>query len=182
MKGSLKEDFMKRLMGTAGLVTVLVCVSMVLPAVAADMKIGIIDLNKIMQESEAAKEAKGMLLMDVEAKREVLKEKETAARKMEEELKAKDSVLSEEAKEKKREAFLESVKELRSLRDGMEDELKKKEARLLNEIGNEVRDIAVKIQKKRDLSIVIEKSAVVIQGDGVDITDEVIEKYDAENK
>ena len=173
---------MKRLMGTACLVAGLVCALMVLPAVAADMKIGIIDLNKIMQESEAAKEAKGMLLMDVEAKREVLKEKETEARKMEEELKAKGSVLSEEAKEKKREEFLESVKELRSLRDGMEEELKKKEARLLNEIGNEVKDIAEKIQKKRDLDIVIEKSAVVIQGDGVDITDEVIEKYDAENK
>lgn len=173
---------MKRLLGMVGLVTGLVCILMVFPAVGADMKIGVIDLAKIMRESEAAKDAKGMLLMDVEAKREVLKEKETEARKMEAELKAKESVLSDEAKEKKKEEFMESVKELRSLRDGMEEELKKKEARLLGQIGNEIKEIAEKIRKKRDLAIVLEKSTVVLQGDAVDITDEVIKRYDKEKK
>jgi outer membrane protein len=173
---------MKKITSGVGVLVGLIFLLSVSPAIADDTKIGVIDLAKIMRESEAAKAAKDELLSDVEAKREVLKEKETEARKMEEELKAKESVLSEEAKEKKKEEFLESVKQLKSLRDDMEDELKKKEARLLGKIGNEVKDIAEEIRKQRDLAIVIERNAVVIQGDAVDITDAVIEKYDAQKE
>jgi outer membrane protein len=173
---------MKRLLCGSLFFVWLICFTGLLPVFAGESQIGVIDLAKIMRESEAAKEAKDMLMMDVEAKREVLKEREDEARKMEEELKAKDSVLSDEAKEKKKEAFLESVKELKSLRDGMEEELKKKEARLLGNIGNEVKEIAEKIRKKKNLSIIIERNAVVIQGDAVDITDEVIESYDKEKQ
>jgi outer membrane protein len=173
---------MKKITSGVGVLVGLIFLLSVSPAIADDTKIGVIDLAKIMRESEAAKAAKDELLSDVEAKREVLKEKETEARKMEEELKAKESVLSEEAKEKKKEEFLESVKQLKSLRDDMEDELKKKEARLLGKIGNEVKDIAEEIRKQRDLAIVIERNAVVIQGDAVDITDPVIEKYDAQKE
>jgi Skp family chaperone for outer membrane proteins len=43
---------------------------------AGDTKIGIIDMEKIMKESKAAKEARGMFLMDIESKRGVLKTKE----------------------------------------------------------------------------------------------------------
>jgi outer membrane protein len=173
---------MKKITSGVGVLVGLIFLLSVSPAIADGTKIGVIDLAKIMRESEAAKAAKDELLSDVEAKREVLKEKETEARKMEEELKAKESVLSEEAKEKKKEEFLESVKQLKSLRDDMEDELKKKEARLLGKIGNEVKDIAEEIRKQRDLAIVIERNAVVIQGDAVDITDAVIEKYDAQKE
>ena len=173
---------MRRFFGGIALATGLLCLLSISVAFAGDAKIGVIDLGKIMRESAAAKDAKDMLMMDIEAKREVLKEKENEARKMEEELKAKESVLSEAAKEKKREEFLGAVKELKSLRDGMEEELKKKEARLLGKIGNEIKDIAEEIRKKRDLAIVLETNAVVLQGNAVDITDEVIKKYDAESK
>ena len=168
---------MKRFFGVVGLVAGLICLFGVFPAIAGDVKIGILDLQEIMRESKEAKNVRGMLLMDVEAKREVLKEREQKVREMEKELKAKESVLSESAKEKKKGEFLEAVKELRSLRNGMEEELKKKEAKLLGKIGKEI-----KVRKKKDLAIIIENNAVVVPGDAIDITEEVIKKYDAKNK
>ncbi|MBW2319070.1 MAG: OmpH family outer membrane protein [Deltaproteobacteria bacterium] len=173
---------MKRFVGVIGLVVGLVCLFGVFPAFAGDVKIGILDLQEIMRESKEAKNVRGMLLMDVEAKREVLKEREQKVREMEKELKAKESVLSESAKEKKKGEFLAAVKELRSLRDGMEEELKKKEAKLLGKIGKEIKKIAEKLRKKKDLAIIIENNAVVIPGDAIDITEEVIKKYDAKKK
>ena len=170
---------MKKFVGVIGLVVGLVCFFGVFSAIAGDMKIGVMDLQKIMQKLEAANDARGILLMDVEAKREVLKEKENKVREMEKELKAKESVLSESAKEKKKAAFMDAFKELRGLRDGMEEELKKKEAKLLGKIGKEIKKIAEKLRKKKKLAIIIESKAVVIAGDAIDITEEVIKKHDA---
>ena len=73
-----------------------------LPSVfAGSAKIGVIDVEKIMRESVAARDARGLFLLDVEAKRAVLRSKEKEIRRMETVPEAQQGDLSTNDKNKK---------------------------------------------------------------------------------
>ena len=68
-------------------------------ACAASVKIGIIDTQKIMKESKAAKDARGVFLMELERKRSLLRERQTQVQEKERELREKGIIVPEAEEE-----------------------------------------------------------------------------------
>lgn len=148
------------------------------PSVAEAVKIGVVDIQRIMRESQKAKDARGMFLMDVEAKRGVLKSKEKKVRAMQEQLKqAKTDKSAEEVKEA-REKIHQAVKDLKRLRNDMEEELKKKEKELTRKLLDEIRGVVQDFLKKKKYTLILEKKLPLAFDRGIDITDKIIERYD----
>ena len=145
-------------------------------------KVGIVDLQKIMRESQAAKDARGMFLLDIEAKRGVLKSREKEVRAMQQALMDREGKETPSTISEEREELGRSVKELKRLRDDMEEELKKKEQELRRTLLREITEIVRAYTKKNKYTIVLEKKMAVAFDESADSTDDIVKMYNEEKR
>ena len=163
------------------MLTVLVGIMILLPlaaASAAKVKIGVIDTQKIMRESRAAKNARSLFLKDVEDKRAVLGAKQKEVRALEEKLKREGKKMSPSARKQKGEQLQKEIKELKRLRSDLEEELKKKDAELTRKLLREVGGIVREFSRKEKYTVILERKSVVAADEAIDITDKIIRLYD----
>jgi len=149
---------------------------------AADpaLKIGIVDINKIMKDSKAAKNAKAVFQKDLDAKKAAVKTKSDKVTALDKELKGIDQ--KSNAWKKKRDKLANEIKELRTMENRMNQELRKEDIDLTNKILNDVQQILNKLIKTENYSLILDKKAVLAGKDGFDITDRVIKAYDSQTK
>ncbi|MFC1493682.1 OmpH family outer membrane protein [Thermodesulfobacteriota bacterium] len=145
---------------------------------AADMKIAVIDTQKIMRESKSAGKARAVFLKDVQSKRTVLDAKQKEVKALEEEIRTGGKDMAPQVRKEKRDSLAREVKELNRLRSDLEEELKKKDAELRRKILQEVLEIVKEYRKKEKYSIVLEKRSIIDSDDAIDITDKIIRLYD----
>jgi len=151
-------------------------------AYAAKVKIGLIDIQKIMRESKAAKNARDVFLKDRESKRALFREKQEKAQILQEELKKSGRDMSVSDRKQKADKLEREIKELRRLKSDLEEELKKKEEGLTRKLLKEVREVVQKFLKKEKYTVILEKKAVAASDDAIDITEQIIKLYDSQKK
>ncbi len=145
---------------------------------AADLKVGVIDIQKIMRESNAAKNARAVFLKDLEAKRNVFNAKQKEVQDLQEEIKNKIKDMSEALRIEKTEKLSKEAKELERLKADLEEELKKKDTELTRKVLKEISDVAQEYRRKEKYSIIYEKQTLVSYDEAIDITDKIIKLYD----
>lgn len=180
----------------------LICMSVVmvsapvLPAHAAETKIGVVDLQKVLHTTTAGKAAakkfedlqkakKGQL--DSKEKDLAKREKElfAARQEIEKALQEAQGKVSDDMKQRivglqdKGKKFEQDVMELEKRRRDIVDELARKEAELLKPIEDSIRTKVEAIAKERGLHLVVNRQVAVYASDAVDITAEVIKRCDA---
>lgn len=159
-----------------------------LPALGAKVKapgpvkIGIVDVQKILKESKTGKKSQALFMKDVEIKRAQLLVKDKEIQALDTELKNKDIRMSDEIRKEKTDKLARDIKNFQSLDAGMGEELKKKDIELTQKILTEVRQIMQSFSKKERYTIILEKGAVVTSDDTIDITDTIIRLYDAQSQ
>lgn len=154
--------------------------SVVSLAVEPALKIGIVDVNKIMKDSKAAKNAKAVFQRDLDAKKATVKTKSDKVTALDKELKGIDQKSS--AWKEKRDKLIKEVNELRTLERQMNQELQKKDIEMTKKIFADVQQILNKLIKTENYSLIVDKKAVLADKDGFDITDKVIKTYDSQTK
>jgi len=163
--------------------TLLMAVVLVLFAVssvhAADMKVGIVDLMKVLNESDSGKKAKADLETLIKSKQSVLDEKGKEIEKLKADLEKQASVLSAEAKKSKEEDLEKSLREYQRLVSDSQNEVKKKESELTADILKEIRIIVDKMGEEGAYTIVLENAdgLVLYSKKDISLTDVVIKKY-----
>lgn len=145
---------------------------------AANLKIGLIDTQKIIQQSKAAKKAREAFTKDVEAKRNLFQEKQNEVRTLAEELQKGGQGMTPEVRKEKSDNLEREDKELRRLKTDLEDELKKKDMELTSKLLKEINDIVQDYRKKENYTLILERKSVVAADDAIDITDKIIRLYD----
>jgi outer membrane protein len=164
---------MRKLILVAALIFVLP-----LSSLAADYaKFGSIDLQKVLNESEAGKKAKSGLEALIKSKESTIKEKGEAIEKLKGELEKQSSVLSAEAKKKKEDELEKLVREYQRIIQDSQAEVKKKEGELTDTIIKEIREAIEKIGKEEGYVLIIERGMVLYSNKGIDITDRVMKEY-----
>ena len=143
------------------------------------VKIGLIDAQKIMRESKAAKRAQAVFIKDREAKMAILMGRQEEVRSLEEELKREGGNMSPSVRKEKTEQLARQIKELRRLRSDLDEELKKKNIELKQKILQEIREIVEEFLKKEKYTVILEKRWVVAADETIDITGKIIRLYDA---
>jgi outer membrane protein len=152
-------------------------------AEGGEVRIGYINIQKIVLESRVGKESKAVFEKDVEAMRAKLgaKEKEVAA--TEADLKASVARAKPEERKAREDALASQIKELRRLRQDLESELKKKDTELTSKILKEVFEITRKIGAEKKYTMILQANPQIVYMDkATDITDEVIARYDSQYK
>jgi outer membrane protein len=143
---------------------------------AEDQKIGIIDMQKTIQSSEAGKKAKAELESAFNKKKKELQDQEAALKKMQEDFQKKSAALSDSAKKDQQAKMQEKFMKYQELLQKSQTEIQKKEQEMSEPIVRKIREKVGEIAKKKGLSIVLEKNEnVVIYFDSKDdLTEEVM--------
>lgn len=160
-------------------VSVLVVLVLVMPVLAAsDVKIGVIDMKKILRESKAAKKAQSVFQKDLDAKRAVVAAKQKEIREMEEEFKKTEAKMTPEARQKAAIQLSKDVRELKITSGDMDEELKRMNNDMVQKILADVMKVVNAVTKKEEYTVILERSAVLDLDQAVDITDKIIKLYD----
>ncbi len=166
---------------------VVICVLFAAGSAHAEIKVGIVDLMKALNESESGKKAKTDLETLIKSKQSVLDTKGKEIEKLKADLEKQSSVLSAEAKKSKEDDLEKLLREYQRLVTDSQNEVKKKESELTGEILKEIRVIVDKIGEEGGYTMILENAdgLVLYSKKEINLTDVVMKKYNeskAKNK
>jgi len=145
------------------------------PAIAQGLKIAVIDVNKVLNESEAGKVARKKM----EDRYEELKKKVDAlteeAKKMKEEIDKQKILLGKEKLKAKEDALAAKVAELRKVSKDSENEMQRRQRDLTRDVLKIVEGQVDKIVQEEKIDLLLERSSGVVHfNPSLDITAKVL--------
>lgn len=162
---------------TTTFMLVLLCAS----AAFAQTKIAYVDLQRALLEVEDGKKAKAKLKKEFDAKQKELDEKQKQVVKMKETLESSAQMMTEQARQQKAMELQKKMYELQQLYMKLQGELSQKEAKATQEIFERMGAIIETIGKEKSYDLILEKteSSVLYAPKVMDITSEVIKRYNS---
>jgi outer membrane protein len=143
-------------------------------AQAAEVKIGYVDLQKIVTTSDQGKEAMQTLASIEKAKNALISEKVTEIQKLEEEFTKQGAILNPETKQKKQLEHEKLMSEYQRMRRDRDEELKKNETEFIQKIVLDVKKLLGKIAEEEGYTTILNEAAVVYIPDEFNLTDKII--------
>lgn len=143
-----------------------------------------VDLQKALNLSAAGVAAKQEIGEQVKKYEVVVKEKQDALLAKKEDLEKQAVLLSDDAKAQKKREYQQEVKELERFTKDIQDELQQKDADLTKQILSEIFEVIDVIGKEGDFDVILEKteSSLLYAADRIDLTQKVIDSYNAKKK
>jgi outer membrane protein len=144
-------------------------------------KIGTIDLQKIIDKSNAGKRSSVEIKSQGKKMEQILKKKGAEIEGLRTNLDQKALVMSDEARETKEQDLRVKINDLKSLQRRYQDVLRDLNISLSKQITEDVFEVVERIGKRGGYSLIIDRRAggVVYAPNAIDITDKVIEEYNA---
>lgn len=151
---------------------------------AAEKPIGYVDLQKALQTVESGKTAKSSLEKEVQTKKAEIEKQQAALQKDAEAFEKKAAIMNDSAKTAKQAELQRRFMELQKLANESQMELSKRERELTQPIVTDLKGIVEALGKEKSYQFIVEKNegAVLYAESGSDLTDIVIERYNAKNK
>lgn len=145
----------------------------------ADIKVGVIDTTRIITESKAGKSAQVIFNKELETKNTAYAAKAKELQTIQEELATKASEMSADVYSEKSAKYSKVKKELERMKSEMEEDLQVRNNELNRKLYTEIAAIVSDYCKKESFTIILEKNYVAAYDGAVDITDKIIQLYDA---
>lgn len=143
------------------------------------IRIGVIDMQKIMSEAEAVKSIQRQIDAQRKQYQSELQRKEKELREANEELARERSVLSQDAFQQKRRRLEEQVTELQREIQQSKRRLDENYSKAMRKVQDELVAIVRDMASQRDLDMVLGKATVVIVRPRLDLTDRALERLNA---
>lgn len=152
-------------------------------AVAGDVKIGYIDVTRILEEYEDFKEARADLDNERKDREEQLTRKVEELQKLGKELKEKASILSEAKRKAKEQDFMKKQQDLEAWRAAQSKELAEKEEGLVKRLEADVRKVLDKLAEKEKMAFVVRRDLFLyMQPGSKDLTSSVLAELRKQKK
>lgn len=146
------------------------------PAWTEGLKVAVIDVNKVLNESEAGKAARKKMEGRYEELKKKIDAKQEEARVLKEELDKQKVMLGKEKLKEKEEQLQAKVNELRQLTQEGEKEMQSRQGEATREVLKQIEVQVDALVKAEKLDLVLERSAgVVYSNDSMDITKRVLD-------
>jgi outer membrane protein len=143
------------------------------------IKVGFIDIQKAIVESQAGKKAKENFQTHVKkAEADLIKEKQEIERLKSDYDKKTPLLKDEERRSLEKEMERRYVVYQRNMQDS-QNELRQRESEMTNVILRDLEKVVVEVGKKENFTLILERSQVLYSDQGIDITAKVIELYNS---
>jgi outer membrane protein len=154
-------------------------------AVAEEMVIGTVDLQRALNDSESGKRAKEDFKVQVDKLQADLAKQKNDLEKIKEDVEKKGLVLKEEERKNIEKDYQRRLRDFQRTYKDSQAELQQKDSELTNEILRELQEVIGEYGAKQSYTLILEASntgAVLYNSRAVDITDKIIEAYNAKRK
>ena len=149
-------------------------------APAGAIKIGLVDMQKILRESKAATIARNNLLKELEGKKNQIIAKTQAVQTLEQEIAKLPPTTPEAQQRQKAEQLKLEVRELNNLRQDVEEEIKRKDREMAQKIFGEIMQVIRNYARNERFNLIVERSTVIMAEESLDITDKILKLYDSQ--
>lgn len=144
------------------------------------LKIGVLDMKRLQQESKSFQEVREKLKKRYEMLKKKLQAEEDEILKLEEELRKQSMMLSLDAKEDKRKELDKKRRHYKYIYGEVTQEMKDAELEATRKVGREIEKVVQKIGAREGYTLILEQGAVglIYYDDAIDITAQVTKAYD----
>lgn len=157
---------------------VLLAALMATTTVAAETRIGVVDLRQALFSSKDAKAFSEQMQQDFSAEEAKVREAQEAARNLQARLEKDGAMMNESERTKMTAEFQEKVKEFNFLKQRLDSTVANRKQQFLEDARPEV-DAAVKeLLDEHDLDLILPSEAVVYVKPDMNLTEELLEKLD----
>ena len=152
--------------------------------VDAQVKIGVVDLQRAINETEDGRQAQKRLKKLFDERQKSLDAKQNSLKAQKESLERQQGVLAEDAFRKKAEKFQQDLLELQNEYMQYQQELSQKEAELTQKILEKMQQILRRIGQTDGYTLIVEanEGGVVWVPSNLDLTDVLIQRYNRQTK
>lgn len=150
-------------------------------AYAEDVRIGYVDLRKVMNESKSGQKARAEIEKMVKERRERLTREDQELKDMQQTLEKNKLLMSESQRAAKQKEFEDKLRAFQQARADAQREIEQKDREFASKALPQIRDIIRDVAKEQKLTFVFEKNdtPVLYAPDGPDLTDKVIQRFNA---
>jgi len=150
-------------------------------AIAANEKILVVDMQRVISESIMGKAAQSDLQSEAKKKEVRLQQRSNQVKEMGEQIEKQSSLLSKDALDQKKQEVMKKQKELeRSLADERQEMAKMRDSSLMK-VVTEAKKVVNEVAASKGAIVVVEKDPQVVlyANDELDITPEVLKALDS---
>jgi outer membrane protein len=149
-----------------------------------DIRIGIVDIPRAVNECNVGKEAKKELIMEAEKLQGLIAQKQKELQGIKESLEKAGSLLNPEAREEREKEYQIKLRDFQRWGEDSQRELNQKRIEIENKIAVELQKLIQKMGADEGYTVVLDRNEniVLFASKSIDLTDRVIKAYDAQKK
>ncbi len=150
----------------------------------SELPIGVVDPQRILQETVKGQRLSDTLNAFMKDRQTLVELEQRELRKLESELMAQSSVLSQQARERKEEQFREKMNGYQQKVADLNREVQEKQRELQNEFRRQVQKVVSVIAERRGLGLVLEQgvnSGTLFYRPALDISTDIIQAMNQES-
>jgi len=146
------------------------------------VKVGVIDVQRIVGESAVGKESLARVQKVQQSKQEELVKRQKELRDLEQKISEQNKALSEEALEKVQKDYQGKALDLKRFQDDAQRELEETQRRELGELEKRIMPVIDAVAKEQGYTMIFNKfqSGLLFAAEGTDITESVITKFNSQ--
>ncbi|MDZ7698818.1 MAG: OmpH family outer membrane protein [Deltaproteobacteria bacterium] len=147
---------------------------------AADVKIGVLNMKKLQRNSTKFQEIRQELKQKFDALQKKLDAERAQIEKLEQELQKQSMMLSLDAKEGKQKDLEKRTRHYKYMYGEVSQEMKDAEMEATRKVGKVIEGVVEKIAEKGNYTVILEQGTMglVYYNDAIDLTDQVTKAYD----
>ncbi len=151
---------------------------------AQAVRIGVVDVQLVLNQSQRGKTIKQRLDQEMATRQKDLDARQQEVVKLQAELEKQAPVLSEQAKREKAEAIQRKVRDVRRMAEDANRDIDKRVGEAEMEVTREIFSVIQEYGKDQGYTIILtlERRTVAYSAAAVDITAEIIKRYDSKQK
>jgi outer membrane protein len=145
-------------------------------------RIGVVDMQQILNTSERGRAAKQRLDQEREVRQKELDSRQQEVMKLQADLEKQAPVLSEQAKREKGEALQRKVRDIRRMAEDANRDFEKRLGETEADMTREIVKVVQEFGKDQGFTLILERSTLPYVASTVDITADVIKRFDGNGK
>ena len=151
---------------------------------AADLKIAYVDMQRVINECNAGKEAKKIISQDGEKFQRLIAEKQKELQTLKESIEKQALMLTPDARANKEREYQAKLREFQRWGEDTQNELNQKRTQMERTISVGLVKVVQKIGTDEGYTLILDKneSIVLFVSNTIDLTDRAIKAFDAQKK
>ena len=153
-------------------------------SLAADVRIGFVDIQRAINDCNAGKEAKKLITKEVEKFQRLIAEKQKELQGMKESFEKQAPMLNPDARVAKEKEYQNRLREFQRWGEDSQNEINQKRVELERTISIGLQKVIQKVGAEDGYLLVLEKNEniVLYASKSIDLTDRIIKAFDTQKK